>query len=155
VAYDLQALSDRMEIQDLLYRYCHAVDTKDWDRWKTCFTPDAEIDYTSSGGIAGRLPEVATWIAEVLELFSVTQHFLTNTLVTLAGDEATSRSYYYNPQTFAGDGPPRRLVTGGYYDDVLVRTPEGWRIARRVQGTAFTEWPPRRPRGPSDGPPTT
>ena len=53
-------LSDRIEIQDLLVRYARAIDTKDWDLLDTCFTPDAHVDYTSSGGIAGRYPEVTS-----------------------------------------------------------------------------------------------
>ena len=28
-----------------------AGDTKDWDLYETCFTPDAFIDYESAGGI--------------------------------------------------------------------------------------------------------
>ena len=50
---DLQEISDRLEITDVLTRYTRAIDTGDWDRLDTVFTPDAEIDYTESGGIAG------------------------------------------------------------------------------------------------------
>jgi hypothetical protein len=59
-------LSDRIEIQDLLVRYARAIDTKDWGLLDTCFTADAQVDYTSSGGIAGRYPEVRQWLAKAL-----------------------------------------------------------------------------------------
>ena len=49
---DLQEISDRLEIADVLTRYTRAIDTGDWDKLDTVFTPDAEIDYTESGGIA-------------------------------------------------------------------------------------------------------
>ena len=31
---DLRALSDRVEIEDLLTRYAHAVDTRNWDLYR-------------------------------------------------------------------------------------------------------------------------
>jgi hypothetical protein len=43
---DLHELSDRAEINDVLIRYTRAIDTGDWDRLDTVFTPDARIDYT-------------------------------------------------------------------------------------------------------------
>jgi len=37
----LQEMSDRLEIQALLARYAHAIDTRDWDGLDDVFTPDA------------------------------------------------------------------------------------------------------------------
>ena len=59
---DLQTLADRIEINDLLTRYAHAVDTKDWALYRTVFTADAHIDYESAGGIKGDLETVADWL---------------------------------------------------------------------------------------------
>ena len=66
---DLQELSDRAEITDVLVRYTRAIDTGEWDRLDTVFTPDAQIDYTESGGIAAGFAEVKPWLAEVLPAF--------------------------------------------------------------------------------------
>ena len=55
---DLQTLIDRAEITDLLTRYARAVDRQDWELFRTVFTPDAHIDYTQVGGIAGDLDTV-------------------------------------------------------------------------------------------------
>ena len=52
---DVQTLADRIEINDLLTRYAHAVDSKDWALYRTVFTNDAHIDYESAGGIKGDL----------------------------------------------------------------------------------------------------
>ena len=41
----LQEISDRIEIDDLFARYCHAIDERDWDALDDIFTPDARIDY--------------------------------------------------------------------------------------------------------------
>ena len=56
----LQEISDRIQIQDLLTRYTNAIDGKDWALLDTCFTPDAHVDYTATGGIKGAYPEVRT-----------------------------------------------------------------------------------------------
>src|ERR1700751_2057789 len=49
---DLQRISDELEITTLLTRYARAVDTKDWDLYRSVFTDDAHIDYSSAGAIA-------------------------------------------------------------------------------------------------------
>jgi len=41
-----QAISDRLEIEDVLIRYCYAVDDRDWHSYRAAFTPDAVIDDT-------------------------------------------------------------------------------------------------------------
>ena len=66
---DLQQISDRIEIQDVLTRYTRAIDEGQWDGLDTVFTPDAQIDYTESGGIAGSFPEAKKWLAETLPAF--------------------------------------------------------------------------------------
>ena len=54
--HELEALADRLAIEDLLTRYAHAVDRHDWDLYRSVFTDDAHIDYPSAGGIAS-VPE--------------------------------------------------------------------------------------------------
>ena len=66
---DLQEISDRLEIEGVVIRYTRGIDTGEWDLLDTVFTPDAEIDYTESGGIAERYPAVKPWLAEVLPAF--------------------------------------------------------------------------------------
>ena len=135
----LQEISDRIEIDDLLTRYATAVDNKDWDLYTTCFTPDAFIDYTSAGGIKGTLPEVRDWLAQVLPAFPMTQHVVTNRAVALAGDTATCRSCFYNPMGLPeGSSGLVLFIDGGYYNVKLVRTPNGWRIAERIEESVYS-----------------
>ena len=77
----LQEISDRIEINDLLTRYTVAIDTKDWNLLDTCFTPDAQVDYTTSGGIKGEYPEVRAWLEKALAPFTMTQHLIIKTSV--------------------------------------------------------------------------
>ncbi|HEY3703272.1 MAG TPA: nuclear transport factor 2 family protein [Acidimicrobiales bacterium] len=142
-----QEIADRIEIDDLLTRYATAVDTRDWDLYQTVFTPDALIDYTSSGGIRGELAEVTKWLSDALSGFSMSQHLVTNRDIRVAGDTATSRSYFYNPMgRTKRDGTLDLMFVGGYYRDQLRRTGDGWRIAERIQDTAwFSSSPGRQP----------
>ena len=50
---DAQAVQDKLEIHELMARYARGVDTKDWELWKSVFTPDALVDYSSAGAPVG------------------------------------------------------------------------------------------------------
>lgn len=135
----LQAIADRLEIDDLLTRYATAVDTKDWELYATCFTPDAAIDYTSSGGIKGALPDVKAWLAQIMPTFPMTQHLVVNRVITISGDTAACRSCLFNPMGLSDESDGLMLFfEGGYYRDKLVRTPDGWRICERIEESAYT-----------------
>lgn len=135
---DAQTLSDRIEIDDLITTYTRAVDTLDWARLDSVFTPDATIDYTASGGIRGSYDEVRAWLAETLPVFSAMQHFVCQKEVTLDGDTAEVRAYMLNPLAIAQpDGSVWRMELGGYYVHQLVRTSEGWRSRELVEELAW------------------
>ena len=127
-------ISDRLEIQDLLVRYTRAIDTKDWALLDRCFTPDAHVDYTSSGGVAGKYPEVRAWLEKALAAFPAMMHFIGNTSRALDGDRARARTYVINPMGFPKpDGGLHVFTVCAHYVDELVRTPHGWRIAQRIE----------------------
>ena len=58
----LQELSDRFEIQDLIYRYAELVDSKQFDGLKDIFTADAHVDYSAFGGSVGNLEKTLTFL---------------------------------------------------------------------------------------------
>ncbi|KRC65333.1 hypothetical protein ASE12_11505 [Aeromicrobium sp. Root236] len=126
---DLQEMSDRLEITDVLIRYTRAIDTFDWDRLDSVFVPDARIDYTESGGIAGAYPEVKPWLAEVLPaFFRKLMHTLGQVEIVVRGDDADVTAYFHNPMTMDdGAGGEKVVEIGGLYHHTMVRTPDGWR----------------------------
>jgi hypothetical protein len=131
---DLQEISDRMEIEGLLIRYTRAIDAGEWDLLDTVFTPDAEFDYTESGGIADTYPAVKAWLAEVLPAFFPRRmHSLAQIAIELSGDEALATAYFHNPMPVAaqrgddGHGGTKVVEFGGLYHHTLVRTAAGWR----------------------------
>ncbi len=56
-ALDVQRVSDELEITALLTRYCRAVDAGDWQLYRSMFTDDAHIDYSSAGACVGSRDE--------------------------------------------------------------------------------------------------
>jgi 3-phenylpropionate/cinnamic acid dioxygenase small subunit len=140
----LEQISDRIEIDDLLIRYTVAIDTKDWELLDTVYTPDARIDYTTSGGIKGEYPEIRAWLAEALAPFTMTQHLISNSVAKIDGDTASARTMVFNPMgTDDGKGGLNLFYVGAWYDDKLVRTPDGWRIAERFEEKAFFDTRPQ------------
>jgi hypothetical protein len=133
---NLAEISDRFEIQQLMVDYSAAIDGKQFDDLDKVFTPNAYIDYRVTGGIDGRYPEVKAWLAQVLPNFPAYYHMLGNFDVRLNGDTATSRTICFNPMVMGGDKQQIYFV-GIWYVDEFVRTPEGWRMSRRVEEKCF------------------
>ncbi len=132
---DLQALHDKIEIQELLARYARGVDSKDWELWKSVFTPDATVDYSSAGAAVGSRDEVAAWLEQALRVVPMTQHFISNVEVDLDGDRAKVRAMFYNPMQLPGMAD--LSYCGGYYHHDVVRTPGGWKSERLVEDNVW------------------
>jgi len=135
----LQEISDRLEIEELLVRYSHALDTKDWDAWEALFTPDAVVDYTEMGGIRGGAHEVRRWLEEVMAWPLSYQHLVANTLLDFDDDDhARARTICHNPMVIDdGKGGTHVFFCGLWYLDRVVRTPEGWRFAERTEERCY------------------
>ena len=136
---DLQEISDRLEIADVVTRYTRGIDTGEFDRLDTVFTPDADIDYTASGGIHASYAEVKPWLAEMLPAFFPRRmHLIGQVEVVFGGSggddvpqSATVVAYFDNPMPMHdGAGGEKIVEIGGTYHHEMVRTPQGWRSAR-------------------------
>jgi SnoaL-like domain len=132
----LQEISDRMEIQQLLVDYSTAIDNRRFDDLDAVFTADAYIDYRAMGGIDGHFPEVKAWLADVLPNFPAYSHMLGNLSIQFDGDTASSRVICFNPMVLDAD-QKQIMFCGLWYDDEFVRTPDGWRMTRRVETKTF------------------
>lgn len=146
MAMNLQEISDRLEIQDLLARYSFAIDGRDWDALDDIFTPDARIDYSETGGAAGSLAEIKRWLPLALEHFPIFQHLVATSKLDIVGDHATSRTILFNPMVHESEGGERQtFFIGLWYRDRLVRTPDGWRIRDRYEEMAWVHNAPPMP----------
>ena len=131
---DLQEISDRMEIQNLLIDYCSAVDEKNFAIFDSIFTQDAFIDYSAVGGAKGTLEEIKTYLSKALVIFPRTQHMIGNIRIWLEGDKARARTICHNPMVWQReDSSHHEMFYGIWYVDELVRTEQGWRISKRSE----------------------
>ena len=124
--------NDFVELQQLLSRYCHIVDAKAWDQLDQIFADDASVTVT------GVYP-TSTGIADLRALYARMNHPVAHTSSTLivvesSHDDARLASKWV---TVRADG----LTGTGVYEDVVVRTPDGWRIRERVAKPAVAPRP--------------
>ena len=143
----IQAISDRLEIQDLVWRYSEIIDTRDFDKLADdVFTSDAFIDYSVFGGSVGDLESTIAFLHKAMKIFPAYQHMNANIQVKLGPGEpcetATGKVMCYNPQQLpAGEGQDpddgHIFVCGLWYIDEYRRTDAGWRISKRVEEKSY------------------
>ncbi|MEC9359210.1 MAG: nuclear transport factor 2 family protein [Pseudomonadota bacterium] len=135
---DLQAISDRLDIQQKMTDYATAIDSRAFDALDAVFTPDAHIDYTAMGGIKGDYLTVKAWLAETLPKFPAYLHMIGNIDIRLAGDAASSRIVCFNPMAIDLPARGRQMMFFGlWYRDRWVRTTQGWRLHERIEEKCF------------------
>lgn len=98
---------DRLDVTTVIFRLARAMDTRDWPLLATCFTPDV-LGVFATGPVQG-IDAVRRQYQAFLTPLDVTQHLITNTEVTLAGDTATATSYFHAQHTRALDDGRRPL----------------------------------------------
>lgn len=123
----------------MLHAFCRYVDLNDPARVAALFTEDCEVDYGPGTGPAMHgSATLAKVFVSGLRTFESTSHHLSNIQVTFDGpDVADGVSYVYAWHRFPGDRPDGHVWA--QYHDRLVRTAEGWRIARRELRVAGNE----------------
>lgn len=143
--YSPGRIADRMQIQDVLHRWCRAVDRLDAPGMLAVFWPGA-ID--SHGPYIGPVEGLVEWIQQRHRPIQVSSHFIGNLLIEFATpDLALVETYVrtiqqYPPQAkqqlaqltggAAGEpGMPMDMFTSSRYLDRMERRDGEWRIARR------------------------
>jgi uncharacterized protein (TIGR02246 family) len=122
---------DYIEIRQLVARYAYAVDTgADNGRvYAALFAADGVF-----ADAAGRETKGRDALAGLARRFTrgpqSASHFIVNHVIEPAADGATGKQYIL--QLRIGEGErPNDVFGGGRYDDVYVKTTEGWRFKRR------------------------
>lgn len=126
------------DVVDAVTRYATGLDTRDWDLFHSAFTDDAAIDY---GPLMGSFTSAADFTAYMREAHApagLSVHRMTNVVVRVDGDTITARTYGDALLQYRED-PSTYDHSAGYYDDVLVRTPNGLKIASRTTTTVLYE----------------
>jgi 3-phenylpropionate/cinnamic acid dioxygenase small subunit len=118
----------QQDVADLLVRYAAGIDRRDWALLRSCFTDDCVADYGDIGRWSSG-DEITEWMRTTHTPLGHTLHRITNQAVARDGETFTARSYV--DVIVLGPDNVRGAQAAGYYDDVVVRTDDGWKIARR------------------------
>ena len=130
MALDLQNISDRIEIEELLVRYSRAIDYRNFEELEGIFTEDAEFDAGGLGKPVGPAA-IRAMIEGTLTGLDATQHLVAKSLIEIDGDTAEVRTYLFS-QHIRKDAPGvDYYMLGAEYCDRARRTPEGWRLTYR------------------------
>lgn len=148
--YAPSRVADRLEIQDLVYRWCRAADRLDFDAMPALFHPDA---YDDHGPYRGDIPGLMEWMRVRHRVITFSMHQMTNVFVEFADDEnALVESYMAMVQRYAagaGDalaqltdvkfapGSAVDLHSRSRYIDRVQRRDGVWRVLRR---TLVQDW---------------
>jgi 3-phenylpropionate/cinnamic acid dioxygenase small subunit len=135
---DLKTLLDERDIVQIALRYCRALDTKDWALLDDVFARDATADLGSPTRLFG-VEAIRERIRIALGPLDDSQHLVGNHEVAVDGDAASHRCYLQaqHVRHDATGGP--NYIVAGRYEDRLVRTDVGWRIAHRTLDVMWTD----------------
>ncbi|MEJ7935677.1 nuclear transport factor 2 family protein [Sphingobium sp. AN558] len=135
----LQEISDRLELQDLIYAYASAIDSRDFAKLNDIFAPNAHVDAIAFGGPVGDVEALLAWIYEATPSIGGTHHMMANHQFVIAGDRATGRVMGYNPMDVpAKEGASRDVIVCGlFYLDEYARISGSWRIASRIMQKTY------------------
>ncbi|MFF4019580.1 nuclear transport factor 2 family protein [Streptomyces sp. NPDC001843] len=141
----VQALTDRAEITDLLDRYLRSLDDGVFDEeWARAFHTEDVTAEMPVGTVHGR-DALLERVRRAMALFDRTVHLGTNAITELDGARATARGAQLNTHVLA-DGSGGVFISAGHTDTELVRTADGWRISASALRVVWTQGaPPRLP----------
>ena len=126
------------EVTAVVTRYATGIDTRDWALFRSAFTDDAVVDYGPMMGSWTRADDFAAFMRETHAPAGLSVHRMTNVVVSLEGETIRARTYGDALLQYRED-PSTYDHSAGYYDDVLVRTLDGLKIASRTTTTVIYE----------------
>lgn len=128
---DVNHLSDVLAILALQVDYARGADSFDGDIYAQAFTEDGILDAMHCGmpPAVGR-PAIAAEMANAFRQQTHNIHYVTNQRVLwVEGDRAGGFAYFFQRSVLKNGG---RTEFCGRYDDEYRRTPDGWKISKRV-----------------------
>lgn len=131
---------------DLMNRYAHALDMRDWDLLASLFTEDAAfrareiregVPEPDNTAMDGRDTIVST-LRTIWDGLSATHHMLSNHVVEPAANGASARASCYLRAHHVGNRERSHLFEEslGRFDFETVRSGDGWQI-RRMEENLF------------------
>ena len=123
---------DKAAVIELMNLYAFALDTARWDLFDRIFVEDITADFGPASALWHDLPSFKRGFAAFHATLDSYQHTMMGHLVHIDGDKAYAFAYgNWLLVREATEGGSSWMGTG-WYDDEVVRSVSGWRIARRV-----------------------
>ena len=127
----VQTLLDKDAIREIIYRYCHANDRRNWEMLKTLYHEDGTDDHGRFKGLASDFAEYAA--SRQSSELEITYHTVGSIAIELDGDSAKAESYMTCYHLFrSDDGGPLFDFMGARLVDRFERRQGTWAIADRV-----------------------
>jgi hypothetical protein len=120
-----QRIEDQFAIRELVARYNYAIDEGRAEEWVATFVPDGTFESTALGTHTGAEALLA-FAKGYIEAFPG-RHCTSDFVIDVDGDDARSRCYLIAVNNAAAP----IIAATAVYEDVLRRTPEGWRFVHR------------------------
>lgn len=127
-------VAQKLEIHELLSRAAYAFDERDVAGLQQCFAPEANMlvtiaDGQTFGPFNGREAIMGLMTASLDAQTDMRRHVISNFIFEEQGDDQ-ARVLSSVVVTSAEEGSIK-LVTSGAYNDLVVRSDDGWQIADR------------------------
>ncbi|GAA2454512.1 hypothetical protein GCM10010191_86820 [Actinomadura vinacea] len=122
----MDALKDRLDITDTLYRYGSSIDAGDLGGLRAILADDLHARYGNGAPITGADAAVS-WIADSTRDALWQHHFLSVYHVDIHGDRASALVYHTSHKALRS-APGTVNVLVGRYRNELVRL-DGWKIS--------------------------
>jgi hypothetical protein len=127
------------EISRVILSYARGVDTRDWDRVRACFHPDARVHY--GDWFSGDLDEAMAFLEESLPRLAGTLHCMGPPWIDLdlARGVAEVETYSVNSATYPpdADGVSVQNVSGTRYTDRFALHDGRWALVERRNRRAW------------------
>jgi hypothetical protein len=121
---------DRFAISEIVARFCYASDFADYETLATLYTENPKMEIVGVGNFDGMEWQVRHARDSEQWTNGKNRHVITNLWIEPEGDGAVAHYFLLNLMAGTNVGEAQ-LVTTGRFDDHVVRTPRGWRIAAR------------------------
>lgn len=133
---------DYIESADVLQRYGQCVDMHDFDLLRTCYTDEIEVDHGPTIGMGHARVSADKWCELARKFHSQLdgdEHILIPQSVVINGDTAFCHVLVHAHHFYrAANGSPFQMLVGTY-DMGFVKTADGWKICRTIQGLRWSE----------------
>lgn len=116
-------------LRDLVMRYCHGCDRRDFALVRSCYHDDAIDDHGAM--FCGGPDAFVDWLPEAMAPWELTVHTVSNSLFSVSGDRAEGE---HHVRAYHRTWPPQRreFIVHGRYLDRYERRAGFWKFTHRA-----------------------